>query len=188
MNPHFRKHQKAKQDSVAQRRRKVLALRAQKKTVNDIAVAVSTPISTVYRDLSTLQQQAAALADFAEYRTVQKQELETLKEVVLSSRMSDGKKVDRFLAIIDRLMRLCGTAAESKAVIAHVSGPKLDSLYLDVRAILMDLPREDQEEGLEHLRSWAKNRKPPVTVTVLMLEDLTAKMRQGEGEADANLS
>ena len=141
-------------------------------TPAQIADETKIPLSTVYRRLAKLREQLreANEHDSLEWRKVQLEELQSLREVLSDSKLSAGRRIELTLSILDREVKLVGSAAQSKAVVAHFSGPKLDALYLDIRAILMDLPREDQDQGLEHLRAWAKNRKKPVTVAAMVLE------------------
>jgi hypothetical protein len=76
-------------------------------------------------------------------------------------------------------MDLRGTAAPTKSIVGHISGPRLDSLYLDIRQELLDLSDGDRQEALLLIREFAKSRKKPVVVDAMPLQPVERSMTDG---------
>lgn len=71
-------------------------------------------------------------------------------------------------------MDLRGTAAPSKSIVGHVTGPQLDALYLDIREVLLDADEETRQEVLDHARELVKSRRKPIVVDLnLFPKELT---------------
>lgn len=76
-------------------------------------------------------------------------------------------------------MDLRGTAAPSKSIVGHVSGPQLDALYLGIRQELLDLDDEAKQEALLLIRDFAKARKKPVVVDAMPLQPVERMLTDG---------
>lgn len=60
------------------------------------------------------------------------------------------------------------------SIAAHVSGPQLDALYLDIREVLLDADEETRQEVLDHARELVKSRRKAIVVDLnLFPKELT---------------
>ena len=119
---------------------------------------------TVRRDVGRLGRQwtATIVQDFAASAEEEYRWLQELKMDLSDPKIKADRRIELALAILDREMKLLGTAAPTKSIQAHVSSAQLDPLYLDVRGVLQDLEEDDQEAGLELLREFARSRVKPL--------------------------
>jgi hypothetical protein len=76
-------------------------------------------------------------------------------------------------------MDLRGTAAPSKSIVGHVSGPQLDALYLEIRQELIDLCDGDKQDALLLMKEFAKSRKKPVVVDAMPLQPVERSLTDG---------
>jgi hypothetical protein len=119
-----------------------------------------------YKDSLMKKLQGETETTVAEYRAAQLDELADLEALCEDPKIKPDRKVELLHSIIQTKIKLLGTAAPTKSIVGHVSGPQLDALYLDVREVLIDLDKSAQEEGLQLLREWAATRKKPVITSV----------------------
>lgn len=98
---------------------------------------------------------------FGEHRDRQLTELLELKGALENSAIKADRRIELALSILDREMKLLGTAAPTKHINANFSGPKLDALYLDVREILLDLEDAEKQAALALLKDFAAQHKKP---------------------------
>ena len=68
-------------------------------------------------------------------------------------------------------MDLRGTAAPSKSIVGHVSGPQVDSFTLDIRRELDGVDDETRQEALLAVRAVVQARKRPVVVDAMLLTE-----------------
>jgi len=73
-----------------------------------------------YRDVLMNRMRESNETTIEEYRQEQLADLAELKEKLESPTIKDDRKVELALSIIDREIRLLGTAAPSKAIVGHV--------------------------------------------------------------------
>jgi hypothetical protein len=99
---------------------------------------------------------------------------EKWREIDLDPTMSGAEKHLAWSRWMKLEMDLRGTAAPSKSIVGHVSGPQLDALYLDIREVLLDADEETRQEVLDHARELVKSRRKPVVVDLnLFPKELT---------------
>ena len=129
--------------------------------------------NTLTRDLTRLRQQfnASNSAEFAEYVREQVELLTKVVEEVWGGNLAP-EAANSIRGLMDSIARLTGSNAPSKSIVGHVSGPKLDSLYLDIREVLLDLDDADKQEALLLMRGFAKQRKKPVVITTKFLTEV----------------
>jgi hypothetical protein len=147
----------------------------------ELAKALRVSRNTIAEDRKHLMSIASeeAKTEMVLYREQQLAELIELRDVLSDPKIKPDRKVELTLAIIDREMRLTGTAAPTKSIVGHVNGPQLDALYLDIRQELLHLSDEDQHGALLLMREFARSRKKPVVITTKFIS---------EGNNDANVS
>jgi hypothetical protein len=135
-------------------------------------------IVTIRRDVKSLAPawREANLDAYSEHAQRQFQELRDLKIALTDVGVSPKERIVLALQILDREMDLLGTKAPTKSIQAHVSGPKLDSLYLDIRDILLDADEETKRAALALVREFVQSRKKSSAALIL------------EGDNNANLS
>jgi hypothetical protein len=107
-------------------------------------------------------------------------ELQAMKGLCEDPKIRPDRKIELLLGILDREMRLLGTAAPTKSIQAHVSAGQLDPLYLDIRGVLQDLEEGDQQTALGLLREFAATKTKPIT--------LDSKQLEGHNETDTYFS
>jgi hypothetical protein len=139
-------------------------------------------LRTVQRDVRSLRGQWGE-ANMTQYELLREQQLtritEKWAEIDKDETMTGAEKHLAWSRWMKLEMDLCGTAAPTKSIHATVKGPQLDSLYLDIREVLLDLSDEDKQEALLMVREFAKTHKKPVVITAKFI---------GEGNNDAQLS
>lgn len=183
--------------TIEARKNRLLELLAEGKTqteASDILRQENYPadLRTVQRDVRSLRGQWGE-ANMNQYELLREQqlreveedkaELRSLRAQLESLSNPNDRLIDPFevielaLKILDRRdtvaqreMKLTGTAAPSKAIIGHMSGPKLDSLYLDIREVLLDLSDGDKQEALLLMRDFAKSHRKPVVVDAMPMQ------------------
>jgi hypothetical protein len=131
---------------------------------------------TITRDVRELGKgwAAATVQDFAASADEQYRFLQGLKVDLADPKIKADRRIELALSILDREMKLLGTAAPTKSIQAHVSSSaKLDPLYLAVRSVLQDLEDAEQQEGLELLRQFAKTKRKPMTIDLAAVPQLT---------------
>ena len=163
----------------AERQAKAIELTAEGLKPGEIAQQVGAGRTTIWRDLKGLMKTLSVTnaESFQQLKQEQDAILRKMEELLLTDKV-DPEIVREWRAIRKDINDLWGLDEARKSVTAHVSGPQLDPLYLDIRAELLDLSDADKQEALELMREFAKARKKPVIVTVPGLL----------GGSDANLS
>jgi AcrR family transcriptional regulator len=92
-------------------------------TPTQIAAETGIPRPTVYAHLQKIRKtlREATQQDALAWRKAQLEELAAMRDVLSDAKLSPGRKVELMLSVLDREIKLTGSAAESKAVIAHVT-------------------------------------------------------------------
>jgi hypothetical protein len=126
------------------------ALNVDRHTITTDRLAIMSQVSESARTETQLlrDEQLAHLAD--------------LRDDLRNESIRPAERIALALGIVDRVIKLTGTAAPSRSIVGHVSGPQLDALYLEIRAELLDLNDGDRQEALLLMREFAKSRKKPV--------------------------
>ena len=88
-------------------------------------------------------------------------------EIDLDTTMTGAEKHLAWSRWMKLEMDLRGTAAPSKSIVGHVSGPQLDGLYLEIRQELLDADDDTKQEALLLVRELAKSRRRPVVVDAM---------------------
>jgi hypothetical protein len=129
-----------------------------------------------YRDLLMKRTTENNDLTIDDYRQAQLLELAELKEKLESPNIKDDRKVELALSIIDREIKLLGTAAPEKL---QVTGPQLNPTYLAIAKAMADVAEEDQIKVLE----FAKTLVRPLELTADCFPALTVPQLT-EGEPD----
>jgi DNA-binding CsgD family transcriptional regulator len=128
-----------------------------------IAAELGITKQTVHRHIAAARQEliAANQDSISEWRKAQLDELNRMREILADNKITAGRRIELTLAIIREEMKLCGTAAESRAVIAHIS-PNADPLFLKFKKSIADL----NDAQIETVFAYATNlrREPVITV------------------------
>ena len=152
------------------RRARMQKLSALGKSASEIAKVEGVAVQTVHNNLSIARKEASPIA--AEIRSEADGELRGLLNFIKQSEeMTDAEIVREIRATWKDLRELHGADEPSKSIVGHVSGPKLDSLYLDIRELLLDLDDEAKAEALLLMRDFAKQRKKPVVITAKFITE-----------------
>lgn len=171
------RNSKAKQ---AANQQKILQGMVEGKTQTTIADEIGVTRETVNRNLAKLREgfQLASKEQFTEY--VQHQ-VALLTE--LASQLWEGVVPpdvgNSIRGVLDSIARLTGSNAPTKSIVGHVSGPKLDALYLDIRQELLDLSDGDKQDALLLMREFARSRKKPVVVDAMPLQPVERSLADG---------
>lgn len=146
----------------AQQTRAEVLARADK-PVAQIAVEVGITPRSVHRHIAAARQDliAANQDSISEWRKAQLDELNRMREILADNKISAGRRIELTLAIIREEMKLCGTAAESRSVIAHLT-PNADPLFLQFKKAIADLTDAQIETVLAYAAGL--KRQPVVTV------------------------
>ncbi|HKV79755.1 MAG TPA: hypothetical protein VJP02_16515 [Candidatus Sulfotelmatobacter sp.] len=178
---------KSDTSTIEARKNRLLELLSEGKNQTDAAEILRqenypADLRTVQRDVRSLRGQWGE-ANMNQYEALREQQLtritEKWTEIDNDDTMSGAEKHLAWSRWMRLEVDLTGTAAPSKSIVGHVSGPKLDSLYLDIREVLLDLDEENKQEALQVMREFAKQRKKPVVITAKFIT---------EGNNDANFS
>ncbi len=129
-----------------------------------------------YKDFLMGKLRGETETTLAEYKQAQLEELAELKAKLESPNIKDDRKVELALSIIDREIKLLGTAAPEKL---QVTGPQLNPMYLAIAKAMADVAEEDQPRVLEFARSLVR----PLELTADCFPALTVPQLT-EGEAD----
>jgi transposase-like protein len=106
-----------------------------------------------YKDLLMSQIQTGTRITMEEYRADQLEELAELKSKLEDPAIKPDRKVELALSIIDREIKLLGTAAPEKL---QVSGPQLNPMYLAIAKAMADVAEDDQAKVLEFAKSLVR--------------------------------
>ena len=146
---------------------------AEGKTQSTIAEELGVHRTTVNRNLAVLRDGLVS-ASREEFSVYVKQQVDLLTKAI--EEVWEGKlppdAANSIRGLMDSIARLTGSNAPSKSIVGHVSGPKLDSLYLDIREVLLDLDDADKQEALLLMRGFAKQRKKPAVITTKFLTEV----------------
>jgi hypothetical protein len=143
------------------RRARMQKMSALGKSAAEIAQVEGVAIQTVHNNLVLARKEASPIANAI--REEADGELRGLLSFIKQSEeMTDAELVREIRATWKDLRELHGADEPTKSIVGHVSGPKLDSLYLEIRAELLDLSDGDKQEALLLMREFAKSRKKPV--------------------------
>lgn len=127
---------------------------------------------TVNRNLAKLRDGLVS-ASREEFSVYVKQQVELLTKAI--EEVWEGtlppEAANSIRGLMDSIARLSGSNAPTKSIVGHVSGPKLDKLYLDIREVLLDLTDEDKQAALTLMREFAKTHKKPVVITAKFLSE-----------------
>jgi hypothetical protein len=131
-----------------------------------------------YKDLLMKQIQTGTRTTMEEYRAEQLAELAELKSKLEDPSIKPDRKVELALSIIDREIKLLGTAAPEKL---QVSSSQLNPMYLAIAKAMADVAEEDQAKVLE----FAKALVRPLELTAdcfppPMLEPTVPQLSEGE--------
>jgi hypothetical protein len=168
-------HLRARQERQASRRLGVAkVLRETPDATNvELAKVFDVDRDTIAEDRKFLMSQVneGALSETQLYRENQLTRVaEKWDEIENDDTMSGAEKHLAWSRWMKLEMDLRGTAAPTKSIVGHVSGPQLDALYLDIRQELIDLDDDAKHEALLMMRKFAKSRKKPVVVTAMLLD------------------
>ena len=135
---------------VEARRSRLLELLSQGKTqaeAADILKAEGFPADrrTIWRDVRSFSLQDANASAFDRYRADQLLELAELKAQLMDNRIKPDRKVELALSIIDREIKLLGTAAPTKSIQAHISANDSQP-YMDFKRATAGLDDGQLEE------------------------------------------
>src|SRR5579864_2135012 len=131
------RNSKAKQ---AANQQKIVQGTVEGKTQSTIAGELGLARETVNRQLAKLRDGfvTASREEFSQYV---KQQVELLTKAI--EEVWEGKlppdAANSIRGLLDSVARLTGSNAPTKSIVGHLSGPKLDALYLEIRAELLDL-------------------------------------------------
>lgn len=136
----------------------VLASINDKKPAVQIAAELGLTRQTVHRHIAAARQEmiAANQDSISEWRKAQLGELNQMREILADNKISAGRRIELTLAILREEIKLCGTSAESRSVIAHVS-PNVDPKTLPLYRRFIHETRYVPEEKFEHI--WALCRE-----------------------------
>ncbi len=171
------RNSKAKQ---AANQQKIVQGTVEGKTQSTIAGELGLARETVNRQLAKLRDGfvTASREEFSQYV---KQQVELLTKAI--EEVWEGKlppdAANSIRGLLDSVARLTGSNAPTKSIVGHLSGPKLDALYLEIRAELLDLSDGDRQEALLLLREFAKSRKKPVVVDAMPLQPVGRSLTDG---------
>ncbi|HZR67165.1 MAG TPA: hypothetical protein VFA85_18645 [Terriglobales bacterium] len=104
------------------------------KPAPQIAAEVGIAVRSVHRHIANARAEMiqANQESVSEWRKAQLDELNKMREILADNKLSAGRRIELTLAILREEIKLCGTAAESRAIVAHVSNnvdPKTLPLY-----------------------------------------------------------
>lgn len=152
------------------RAQRVIELAKTGATKQEIAADIGVSRVTLWRYLQALDVQfvESNRDAIAELKKKVAGEIAQQADNVLSGDL-DPKAAAAWNGLISTFNKMLGLNAPTKSIQAHVSGARLDSLYLDIRVILQDLDRADQEAALSLMVDFAKSRKKPVVVDAMIL-------------------
>lgn len=138
-------------------------------------------VRTLRRDVSSLRGQWGKenMNQFEHWRDEHIAELEALRVKLEDPLIPLTDKIALTLAIIREDSKIKGTAAPSKSIVGHVSGPQLDALYLEIRQELLDLSDGDKQDAMLLMREFAKSRKKPVVVDAMPLQPVERSLTDG---------
>jgi DNA-binding Lrp family transcriptional regulator len=158
----------------AERQARALELMKTGETQEAIAEALGVSRTTFWRDLQAIEARyvAGSADDVAAFKRNQYEALIRIESATAEGSIEPDVS-NALVRIRDSVARLLGLDAPTKSISAHVSGPQLDALYLDIRAELLDLNDGDKQEALLLIREFAKARKQPVVVDAMLLSEGT---------------
>ncbi len=160
------------------RRARMQKLSALGKSAAEIAKVEGVAVKTVHNNLSLARKEASPIANAI--REEADGELRGLLAFIKQSEeMTDAELVREVRATWKDLRELHGADEPSKSIVGHVSGPQLDSLYLEIRQELLDLSDGDRQEALLLMREFAKSRKKPVVVDAMPLQPVERSLTDG---------
>jgi DNA-binding Lrp family transcriptional regulator len=177
MKPRGNKTSKAER---AERQARALELMKSGETQEAIAEVLGVSRTTFWRDLQAIEARfvAGSNDDVKQFKEAQYQALMKIEQATANGTI-EPDVANALTRIRDSVAKLLGLNAPTKSIVGHVSGPKLDSLYLDIREVLLDLSDGDKQEALLLMREFAKTHKKPVVITAKFIS---------EGNSDAQLS
>ena len=165
--------------TIEARKNRLLELLSEGKTQVDAAEILRqenypADLRTVQRDVRSLRGQWGE-ANMNQYESLREDQLtritEKWAEIENDGSMTGAEKHLAWSRWMKLEVDLTGTAAPTKSIHATVKGPQLDSLYLDIRAALIDLDDEAKQEALILMRGFAKQRKKPVLITTQFITE-----------------
>jgi hypothetical protein len=166
--------QRAMQQLHAESRRKeVIRMTAENVPLTEQAKELGVSYITVKRDRKVIMElvKHETKTEMQVYREAQLTRIaEKWDEIENDDTMTGAEKHLAWSRWMKLEMDLRGTAAPSKSIVGHVTGPQLDALYLDIRQELIDLDDDAKHEALLMMREFAKSRKKPVVVTAKLLD------------------
>jgi DNA-binding Lrp family transcriptional regulator len=160
MKPRGNKTSKAER---AERQARALELMKTGETQETIAEILGVSRTTFWRDLQAIEARyvEGSKEDIAAFKKSQYEALIRIESATAEGSI-EPEVANALVRVRDSVARLLGLNAPTKSIVGHVSGPQLDSLYLEIRAELLDLSDGDKQEALLLMREFAKSRKKPV--------------------------
>jgi hypothetical protein len=174
---------RARQERQASRRLGVAKVLRETPSATNVELAKMFDVDrdTIAEDRKFLMSQVnqEAKTEFQQWRDEHIAELQELRTKLEDPSLRAAEKVALALAIIREDSKIKGTAAPTKSIVGHVSGPRLDALYLEIRQELLDLSDGDKQEALLLMRDFAKSRKRPVVVDAMPLQPVERSLTDG---------
>jgi hypothetical protein len=163
----------------AKRRNLVAKTLAEGKGLKTIASETGLSYNRVRKDVKKIMSDITkpGLTELEVWRQEHISELQDLKDDLYKLKEkypADLKIYDRLLAAFETDVRLKGTAAPSKShsLNLNLAGPQLDSLYLDIRRLLLDADEETRQLALESVSSIVKANKKTIVIDAMPLKEL----------------
>ncbi|SPF44747.1 hypothetical protein SBA1_550112 [Candidatus Sulfotelmatobacter kueseliae] len=119
---------------------------------------------TLRRDVTSMRGQWVKenMSQYDQWRDEHIAELNKLRDKLEDFLIPPEKRIELALAVIREDSKIKGTAAPSKSIVGHVSGPQLDALYLDIRQELLDADEETRQLALTMVRELVQSRRKEI--------------------------
>jgi DNA-binding CsgD family transcriptional regulator len=164
----------------AERQARALELMKTGATQDAIAELLGVSRMTFWRDLQAIEARyvAGTKEDVAAFKKSQYEALMRIESATAEGSI-EPEVANALVRVRDSVARLLGLNEAEKRITAHVHGPQLDSLYLEIRQELLDLSDGDRQYALLLVREFAKSRKKPVVVDAMPLQPVGRSLTDG---------
>jgi DNA-binding Lrp family transcriptional regulator len=177
--PKSRGNKKSKAERAA-RQSKALELMKTGATQEAIAELLGVSRTTFWRDLQAIEARfvQGSVEDVKQFKQAQYDALIRIESATAEGSI-EPDVANALVRVRDSVAKLLGLNAPSKSIVGHVSGPQLDTLYLEIRQELLDLSDGDKQDALLLVQEFAKSRKKPVVVDAMPLQPVKRSLTDG---------
>lgn len=181
MNPRQALGATNRQRSIKAQETRAEVLARVEKSPSQIAAEVGISVRSVHRHIAKAREEMiqANQESVKEWRRVQLDELNKMREILADNKISAGRRIELTLAILREEIKLCGTAAPTQSVSMNVSASN-DVNYLKFKSACADLTDTQLQQVFDFAAALV--REPRVTVRDASWFPAPEPKQLGEGQ------